>query len=262
MKMKIASQIQNVLTAIVLILVLLYATGDVFARAGGGGGHSGGGGSHSYSSGRHGHYRRPATALENFIGSVCIGLFGLSFLMIGLGNLNLYRLINKKSGEASGMLNRIKNADPSWDPDRIRDRVRKTYFSVQRAWMARNQDIAKEFMSEKLYAKHKIMTDAMIARHEKNILDEIELLDSKAVSVEDHSGGDHDILWIYITGSMIDYKINDATGDIIKGDRSKKEKFNELWKFIKNSQGEWILDEIKTNVAASEFNKFKAVSEI
>jgi len=105
-----------------------------------------------------------------------------------------------------------------------------------------------------------MMTDAMIARREKNILDEIELLDSQAVSVEDHTGCGNDVLWIYLTGSMIDYKINEDTGYKISGDMSKKEKFNELWKFIKNAEGEWVLDEIKNKVSSSEFNKFKAVS--
>ena len=259
--MKNRSSVKNISISILLSLTLFFVCGEAFARAGGGGGHSSGGGSHSHSSSR-GRYHGPATAFENFVGLCCMGLFGLSFSLIGLGNLNFYRLLRKKSGEAGEMLARIKNSDPSWNPDHIRDRVRKAYFSLQRAWMARNQDLAKEFMSEKLYNHHKMMTDAMIARHEKNILDEIELSDSQVVSVEDHTGGDRDILWIYITGSMIDYKINDVTGYTISGDRSKKEKFNELWKFIKNDEGNWILDEIKNRVNYTDFNNFKAVSEI
>lgn len=250
---------------VLVLLAIMVLSGhytEASARAGGGGGRSGGG-SRSYSSSRsHGHNRGPATPFENFIGTVCLGLFGLAFSLIGLENLNFYRLLKQKSGEAKAMLDQIKRADPSWDPEHIRDRVRKTYFSVQRAWMARNQDLAKEFISEKLYRMHKMMTDAMIARHEKNILDEIELIDSKAVSVEDHAGCDRDILWIYITGAMIDYKINEDTGYKISGDMTKKETFNELWKFIKNAEGEWVLDEIKNKANSSEFGKFKAVSEM
>lgn len=256
--MKNRSSLKNISISILLSFAVFFVSGDAFARAGGGGGHSGGGGSHGSS---HGRYYGPATPFENFIGTVCVGLFGLSFLLIGLGNLNFYRLLRKKSGESAEILARIKNSDPSWDPDHIRDRVRKTYFSLQRAWMARNQDMAKEFMSEKLYVSHKMMTDAMIARQEKNILDEIELLDSRVVSVEDHTGDDQDILWVYITGAMIDYKINDVTGYTISGDRSKKTEFNELWKFVKNTYGDWVLDEIKNRVNYTDLDKFKAVSE-
>ncbi|MDZ5017214.1 Tim44 domain-containing protein, partial [Clostridium perfringens] len=54
--------------------------------------------------------------------------------------------------------------------------------------MERNQDLAKEYMSEKLYIRHKSKTGWMKVRKEKNILEKMKLLSATPIALKDQDG--------------------------------------------------------------------------
>ncbi len=127
--------------------------------------------------------------------------------------------------------------------------------------MERNQEIAKEYMSERLYLKHKTQTDLQIKNNMQNILKKINLKKAQIVEVADYEDDSKDSIWVYIQGSMIDYTIDTKTNEIKSGDSDKVEDFSELWKFIKNSNNELVLDEIDQDVSISDLKNMKSFSE-
>jgi len=130
-------------------------------------------------------------------------------------------------------------------------RIEETYFKVQDAWTNRDQTIAKEYMSERLFTKHKMQTDQMLVDHKRNVLDRINLIEAKIVELADYKDETKDKLWVYIKQSMIDYMVNDENGGIASGDANKPEVSAELWKFVRENK-EWVLDEIDQKVTISE----------
>ena len=98
----------------------------------------------------------------------------------------------------------------------------------------------------------------MISQHRQNVLEEINLIETDIVDVEDFSDNRKDQFWVYVKGSMSDYTIDDRTGSIVSGD--KKAEFTELWKFLRIGDT-WVLDEIDQKVSLFDLKKFKATTE-
>jgi len=217
---------------LLLIFLLVFVFTDmVFARAGGGGGGKGGG---------------------------IVYLILLPFFIIY--SIILTFFIKKKNKEANALIEKIEKNDKFWDMETVKKRVEQAYFKVQQAWTERDQDIAKDYMSEALYQKHKMQTDAMISNHEKNVLERINLKDARIVEVLDYKDDAKDKMWVYIRGSMIDYTIDDQTGNVKSGKDNEPEDFAELWKFIRYPHA-WVLDEIDQTVTISELAGLASYSE-
>lgn len=73
-----------------------------------------------------------------------------------------------------------------WEIDRIKSRIEEVYFKVQMAWRDRDQEIAREYMSDRLYAKHKLQTDDMLKRGVENVMESINLKEVTIVEVLDY----------------------------------------------------------------------------
>lgn len=173
----------------------------------------------------------------------------------------LTRIVLKKNKESKILLAQIEQLDSSWDLDKIKSRIEIAFFKIQEAWMKRDQDIAKEYMSERLYLKHKTQTDQMMRENRKNILEGINLKEAKIVEVADFKDDSKDRIWVYLKGDMIDYIVDSVTNDLISGDEVRNLTFKELWKFIKNSENNWVLDEIDQIAEISDLKEMNSFSQ-
>ena len=212
---------------------LTTASAEAFARAGGGGGRG---------------------------GTIHLILLLILLPLVAIYSAIVSYIVNKKHRRCRELLQRLEQSDASWDLGAIRRRVEKMYFKVQEAWMQRDQSIAREFMGDRLYEKHKMQTDLMRSEHRKNVLEEINLTQTKVVNVSHYVDDSKDCLWVYVEGAMIDYIVNDQTGERISGDSSRPEGFAELWKLVRGKTG-WVLDEIEQGTNIFAFFDFHPVSE-
>ena len=220
-------------TLTVLALFLWLATIEsAWARAGGGGGGSGRGG--------------------------WLSIIALPFVIIYSAIVT--HQVRKKSKACKELLARLEKLDPTWDIDAIRHRIDEVFFKVQQAWMARDQNLAKGCMSEAIFQKHKLQTDHLIEEHHKNMLENINLIQTDIVDVEDFLDNRKDRFWAHIKGSMIDYTIDDTNDRVVSGNNTKAETFTELWKFIRVGNT-WVLDEIDQSVSLSDLKGFEAKSD-
>ena len=168
--------------------------------------------------------------------------------------------MRKKSRACKELLARLEKLDPAWDIDAIRHRINEVFFKVQQAWMARDQNLAKDCMSDALFQKHKLQTDHLIEEHHKNMLENINLTQADIVDVEDFVDNRKDRFWAHIEGSMIDYTIDDTNNRVVSGNNTKAESFTELWKFVRIGNT-WVLDEIDQSVSLSDLKGFEAKSD-
>jgi hypothetical protein len=181
----------------------------------------------------------------------------LPFLIIY--SLIISGLVRRKNKEAKELAAKIEQYDPSWNMEKVNKIVEDTFYRVQDAWMQRNQDLAREYMSDSLYKQHKIQTDMMLKEHKENILLNIKLDNIKIVEIVDLKEDSRDFFWAYINGSMIDYIADDRSGAFISGDKSKTS-FQELWKFVRDPRGKWVLDRIDQHILG-DLKKFKSLTE-
>lgn len=168
-------------------------------------------------------------------------------------------IASKKNKQCKALLETAASRDNFWEIYAIKARIEEAYFKVQQAWMDRNQDIAKEYMSQRLYRKHKMQTDRMLANGTRNVMKNVSLKDAKLVEILDFEDDSKDSFWVLIHGSMIDYLVSDKTGAVLDGEQ-KTLPFKELWRFKREQHG-WVLDEIDQDVSISDLNAFESKVE-
>lgn len=159
------------------------------------------------------------------------------------GGIVYFVRIRVKSEKAKKAMKRLAKADSTWNYKDFHKRIRTIFDKVQEAWMERNQDIARDCLSQALYDTYTSKSEWMVCNHEKNILKNIHLIDALPVDAEDYEGEANDRIWVYIKARMADYTIDDQTMEFKSGSRVSRS-FVEYWKLVKEN-GSWVLDEIK-----------------
>ena len=126
----------------------------------------------------------------------------------------------------------IKQRDPAFDERAFLDRAQTAFFKIQEAWQARNQDLARDVMSDALYERHKMQTDQLIANHQIDMLENIVIGHAKIVEVT--PGTPYDSIVVAFTASMTDYTIDENTKQIVDGTRVPST-FTEFWTYIRRA---------------------------
>lgn len=245
--------------ALAFSIALAAEPGDALARAGGGshfgGGHTGG--SHStYGGGYH-----------NYGGGGFFSLWPLLFLGHGSGFFTLLIVIavvyyfmrqNRQiaafgpvvetdqtepsapavapvaydAAATQAELAKITARDPGFDERSFLDRAQTAFFKVQQAWQARDQDVARDVLSDALYERHKMQTDELIAEHKVNILKDIVIGHARIVGAT--AGQPYDSIVVSFTASMTDYEIDENTKQVVFGSQYPTT-FTESWTFIRRA---------------------------
>lgn len=217
-----------------LVILTISAPITTFARAGGGSSSSSSSSSSSRSSSRSSR-RHKQNPLVTFGAWGCIVL---------AGTVGAKAKLKKKKEKSVSKIKNLADNDMNWNYKDIQRDVEDAFYNVNTAWMERNQDLAKDYMSNKIYEKHKSQTEWMEVKKEKNVLEKIKLISSLPVEIEDFDGTDNDYMWIHIEAEAIDYVINEETFDIVSGIKDRIVPYEEFWKFIKINN-RWVLDEIR-----------------
>lgn len=129
----------------------------------------------------------------------------------------------------------MKQRDPNFDEAAFIDRAQTAFFKLQQAWAARNQDLARDVMSEALYERHKMQTDQLIAHHQIDVLDNIVIGHARIINVS--AGKPYDSIVVAFDASMSDYTIDEGTKQIVDGNQVPTT-FTEHWTFIRRADAQ------------------------
>jgi predicted lipid-binding transport protein (Tim44 family) len=131
----------------------------------------------------------------------------------------------------------IKEHDPNFDQAAFLDRAQTAFFKLQQAWQARNQDLARDVMSDALYERHKMQTDQLLASHQIDMLENIVIGHANIVGVT--PGKPYDSIIVAFSASMTDYTIDENTKQVVSGNQFPKT-FAERWTFIRRADAQSI----------------------
>ena len=129
----------------------------------------------------------------------------------------------------------IKAHDPNFDEAAFLDRAQTAFFKLQQAWQARNQDLARDAMSDALYERCKMQTDQLIANHQIDMLENIVIGHAAIIGVT--AAHPYDSIIVSFSASMTDYTIDENTKQVVSGDKYPKT-FTEHWTFIRRADAQ------------------------
>jgi len=135
-------------------------------------------------------------------------------------------------GTIAAGLAAIKAHDPNFDQAAFLDRAQTAFFKLQQAWQARNQDLARDVMSDALYERHKMQTDQLMAKHQIDVLDNIVIGHASVVAAT--AATPYDSIVVAFSATMTDYTIDENTKQVVSGNQYPQT-FTERWTFIRRA---------------------------
>ncbi len=143
----------------------------------------------------------------------------------------------------SGIEN-LKRLDPDFDPGYFVEVASDVFFKVQAGWMHRDLDSYGHLLGQQLsqeYVKH------FSEMKEKGHINKLESIAIRKVELVDGgSDGREDYATVLFTANLLDYTVDEKSGDLIEGSMTTPVKFAEKWTWARPSGTlEWKLEGIQ-----------------
>lgn len=119
-------------------------------------------------------------------------------------------------------MNEYVQLDPKFDATAFGEKLGNLYVQMQNCWQAKNIESVRPYFTDALYQQMDRQLDALRRNGYTNYVERISVLGVNLRGFRQSDGEDHIIA--EIRTRIVDYTLNDKTGELVKGDK-KKEKF-------------------------------------
>jgi len=137
-------------------------------------------------------------------------------------------------------LEEIRRADPSFTTENFLETAEDLFFRIQAAWMNRSLDGVKNLLTIEMRDYFSGEFERMKQQHIINRLENIAVRKVEPAEVWQESG--RDFITVLFTANLLDYTVDDNTGEVMEGDKLNPVKFQEFWTFSRGvGAGQWQL---------------------
>jgi predicted lipid-binding transport protein (Tim44 family) len=141
-------------------------------------------------------------------------------------------------------LNQIRQSDSGFDTSYFQDVASDVFFKVQAGWMRRDLSAYRQLLGDKLAGEYEQHFTEMKAKGEINKLESIAI--RKVEIVDAGSDGKEDFITVLFTANLLDFTVDDASGEIKSGSDTEPVKFAERWTWARPTRTEqWKLEGIE-----------------
>ena len=119
--------------------------------------------------------------------------------------------------------------DNSFDPDAFKETAQDLFFKIQAGWTRRDASVLEPFVGDQLldeYALHfkELKQQGHLNRLENIAVRNVELM---AAGVQ----GREIFITVRFTANLLDYTVDEKSGEVVRGDSENSVKFEEAWTF-------------------------------
>ncbi len=141
-------------------------------------------------------------------------------------------------------LEQIRENDSSFDPAYFKDVASDVFFQVQAGWMRRDLDSYKHLLGEQLAGEYADHFAEMRSKGHINKLESIAVRNLEIVQAGSADG--EDFVTVLFAANLLDYTVDDKTGELVDGSMTSPIKFSEEWTWARPVGTEaWKLEGIK-----------------
>lgn len=138
----------------------------------------------------------------------------------------------------------IQVADPRFDVAYFVEVASDVFFKVQAGWMRRDITSYRHLLGEQLASEYASQFQEMESKGELNKLENISIRNVEVVDAGSENG--EDFVTVLFTANLLDYTVDDTSGDLISGSMTEPVKFAEEWSWARPlGTEEWKLEGIK-----------------
>lgn len=117
---------------------------------------------------------------------------------------------------------KIKQNDPNFDSEALKEWTKDTFVKLQKAWTERNIEQLRKRLDTNLYENYKVLLETNVATNCTNVIDiqNVNYVDFLSYNIDNEK----EILDLVINVVMYNYTLNDLTQEIIDGSKTIKER--------------------------------------
>lgn len=141
-------------------------------------------------------------------------------------------------------LAQIRESDPGFDPSYFKEIASDVFFQVQAGWMRRDLNSYKHLLGTQLASEYAVQFEKMKRDGHINKLESIAVRTIEITEAGSNDG--EDFVTVRFVASLLDYTVDDKSGDVIDGSTTQPIKFEEDWTWARQAgTDEWKLEGIK-----------------
>jgi predicted lipid-binding transport protein (Tim44 family) len=125
----------------------------------------------------------------------------------------------------------IRQMDSGFDPARFSDTASDVFFRVQGAWIARDMRQASASITPEMADMLQKDADRLRGQGRINRLDNIAVRSVTVTEAWQESGQDY--VTVHFLASLLDYTVDERSGEVVEGSRTEPVKFEEYWTFVR-----------------------------
>jgi predicted lipid-binding transport protein (Tim44 family) len=139
----------------------------------------------------------------------------------------------------------IRQMDARFDPETFATLARNAFLEIQQGVAQRDVSWLRDRVAPELYATLQAQCDRLRAAGQTNHVEQIRI--HRAEVTEAWQEGGRDFATVYISASLLDYTVEDASGRVVDGSRSAPQEVEEFWTFGRPvGNNPWQLTAIQT----------------
>jgi len=140
-------------------------------------------------------------------------------------------------------LSAIIASDSSFSERSFKDTVMDMFFKIQAAWMNRDLSSSSSLLDDKMKEYLQSDIDKLLSSGKINKLENIAVRNIDIDQAWQEPG--YDCITVLIYANLLDYTIDEKTGNVVDGSKTEPVKFEEFWTFYRTTgTGSWMLSAI------------------
>jgi predicted lipid-binding transport protein (Tim44 family) len=125
----------------------------------------------------------------------------------------------------------IRQFDPSFVEAKFQDMCMDTFFKIQGAWANRDMSSVRNLLTDEMYRNFQEDADRLKAQQQINRLENIAVRSVDITEAWQESGSDFITVRVY--ANLLDYNVDETTGQVVSGSKTEPVKFEEYWTFTR-----------------------------
>jgi predicted lipid-binding transport protein (Tim44 family) len=146
-------------------------------------------------------------------------------------------------GDQERGLEQIRRIDPGFSEESFKELVQDMFFRIQAGWMNRSLEGIEKLLTAEMSGYFTSEFNKMKQQGTINRLENIAVRRVEISEAWQETGKDY--VTVLFTANLLDYTVDDKTGQIVAGDKLNPVKFQEFWTFCRDVGGpQWQLTAI------------------
>lgn len=129
-------------------------------------------------------------------------------------------------------LEQIRQFDPNFREDAFKELAQDLFFRIQAGWMNRSLDGVSDLLTSEMAAFFRQEFDRLKKQGRINRLENIAVRKVEITEAWQEQGKDY--VTVLFTANLLDYTVDERTGEVMEGDRNNPVKFREFWTFCRD----------------------------